>query len=119
MVSPKFSILNTFANSRVGEVRKQIELLKEDLKLAGLPDLKDDPVARRDRYFASMSILIKGFFEFLEKEMINNRPEIVWDSNDDFKVKFLETYNVFITELSSKYFRELSQQTSESLKKFV
>jgi hypothetical protein len=117
MVSPKFSILNTFANSRVGEVRKQIELLKGDLKLAGLPDLKDDPVAKRDRYFASMPILIKGFFEFLEKEMVNNRPEIVWDSNNDFKVKFLETYNVFITELSSKYFRELGKQTSESLKK--
>ena len=117
MVSPKFSILNTFANSRVGEVRKQMELLKGDLKLAGLPDLKDDPVAKRDRYFASMPILIKGFFEFLEKEMVNNRPEIVWDSNDDFKVKFLETYNVFITELSSKYFRELGKQTFESLKK--
>lgn len=117
MILPKFSILNTFANSRVDEVRRQMELLKGDLKLAGLPDLNDNPVAKRDRYFASMPILIKSFFEFLEKEMANNRPAIVWDTKDSFKFKFLETYNVFITELSSKYFRELGEQTYESLKK--
>lgn len=116
MFPAKLSILNPFAASRVNEVRKQIILLKADLDLSGLPDLKNDPKARMDRYFASMPIMMKNFFEFLEKEISENKPIITWKEGDNFKEKFLEFYYPQISELSLKYFRKLCEQVSESVK---
>lgn len=117
MKVPKLSIVNPITESRVDKVREQIKLLRSDLKIAGLEELDQDPAIKKDRYIAAIPILLKNFFEFLEKELVLKRPEIDWSKEKAFKKSFLKAYNTLISEESSNYFRKLRQQVLESLNK--
>lgn len=117
MYTPKFSILNPFAETRVENVRNEIKRLLSFKKLDEIIVADLSVTERKDKYFAAMAVLLKNLYFNFENKILADQPKIIWSGQDSFKEIFLETYVQLISEYCSDYFRSIMQDVSVKLAK--